>query len=157
MNVFFSRIIDGYLLTGPYQKLKKPWKVVLSHYQILFSPQSAERFIQTYVPFSALSNIVNVARTKYSRFTVSSCRYMYSVHSSSVCILQGYGRISSLTGCHHLRQIRGDNYCAIRAVLFQVLAGKLPVLNLFTATCNKKPKLEKVRRALWFRNAVKCL
>ena len=120
-------------------------------------PQSAECFIQTYVPFSALSNIVNVARTKYSRFTVSSSRYLYSVHSSSVCILQGYGRISSLTGCHHLRQIRGDNYCAIRAVLFQVLAGKLPVLNLFTATCNKKPKLEKVRRALWFRNAVKCL
>ena len=152
--MFFSRIVDGYLLTGPCQKLKKPWKVVLSHYQIVFFPTIC-RMLHTNIPFSALSNIVNVARTKYSRFTVSSSRY--SVYSSSVCILQGYGRISSLTGCHHLRQIRGDNYCAIRAVLFQVLAGKLPVLNLFTATCNKKPKLEKVSPALWVRNAVKCL
>lgn len=55
---------------------------------------------------------------------------------------QGYISISSRTGCNHLRQIRGDNYCAIRAVLFQALAGRIPILNLFA--CEEKTKLEKV-------------
>ena len=57
-------------------------------------------------------------------------------------LLQGYGFISSRTGCQHLRQIRGDNYCAIRAVLFQALAGRLPIMNLFAS--EKITKLEKV-------------
>ena len=67
--------------------------------------------------------------------------------------LQGYGSISSLTGCHHLRQIRGDNYCAIRAVLFQALAGRLPILNLFAS--DEKTKLEKVSATVL--NCLKCL
>lgn len=65
---------------------------------------------------------------------------------TSRAMKKGYGSISSLTGCHHLRQIRGDNYCAIRAVLFQALAGRLPILNLFAS--DKKTKLEKIPSTL---------
>jgi len=56
---------------------------------------------------------------------------------------QGYDSISTLTGCQHLLQIRGDNYCAIRAVLFQALAGRLPTLNVFTRA-EEQSKVEKV-------------
>ncbi|XP_078366282.1 uncharacterized protein LOC144650473 isoform X2 [Oculina patagonica] len=61
---------------------------------------------------------------------------------TSLAMKKGYDSISALTGCGHLRQIRGDNYCAIRAVLFQALAGRLPILRLFGAKEN--PKLEKI-------------
>jgi len=61
---------------------------------------------------------------------------------TSRAMKKGYGFISSRTGCQHLRQIRGDNYCAIRAVLFQALAGRLPIMNLFAS--EKITKLEKI-------------
>ena len=55
---------------------------------------------------------------------------------------QGYAAISSFVNCHHLRQIRGDNYCSIRAVLFQALVGGLPILNKFEI--GKKRKINQV-------------
>ena len=42
---------------------------------------------------------------------------------------QGYFEIPSLLGLNNLRVIRGDNYCAIRATLFQVLAQRIPILS----------------------------
>ena len=42
---------------------------------------------------------------------------------------QGYYEIPSLLGLNNLRVIRGDNYCAIRATLFQVLAQRIPILS----------------------------
>ena len=56
--------------------------------------------------------------------------------------MQGYESILLRTKCQHLRQIRGDNYCAIRAVLFQILAGEQTNLNLFAP--EKMTRLENV-------------
>ena len=36
---------------------------------------------------------------------------------------QGYFSVTDLFQCKQLRQIRGDNYCALRSTLFQVLVG----------------------------------
>ncbi|XP_069694471.1 serine-rich adhesin for platelets-like isoform X2 [Periplaneta americana] len=44
-------------------------------------------------------------------------------------ILQGYSEIPSQLGLQHLRRIRGDNYCGVRAAIFQALAQGLPVPN----------------------------
>ncbi|PVD33777.1 hypothetical protein C0Q70_05037 [Pomacea canaliculata] len=38
-------------------------------------------------------------------------------------IKQGYLAIPELFGCQNLRRIRGDNYCALRSTLYQVLVG----------------------------------
>ncbi|XP_076450657.1 uncharacterized protein LOC143286770 isoform X2 [Babylonia areolata] len=38
-------------------------------------------------------------------------------------IRQGYLAIPEMFSCQHLRQVRGDNYCALRSTLFQVLVG----------------------------------
>ncbi|XP_076472155.1 uncharacterized protein LOC143301624 [Babylonia areolata] len=38
-------------------------------------------------------------------------------------ILQGYSAIPDLFHCQRLRRIRGDNYCALRSTLYQVLVG----------------------------------
>ncbi|KAJ9583914.1 hypothetical protein L9F63_021746, partial [Diploptera punctata] len=42
-------------------------------------------------------------------------------------ILQGYSEIPSLLGLQNLRRIRGDNYCGVRAAIFQTLSQGLPV------------------------------
>ncbi|XP_076045085.1 uncharacterized protein LOC143027610 isoform X2 [Oratosquilla oratoria] len=42
-------------------------------------------------------------------------------------IRQGYSAIPLELNLHHLRQIRGDNYCAVRAALYQVLRRGLPL------------------------------
>ncbi|KAK7862901.1 hypothetical protein R5R35_002453 [Gryllus longicercus] len=42
-------------------------------------------------------------------------------------ILKGYAEIPSLLGVQYLRSIRGDNYCGVRAALFQVLSKGLPL------------------------------
>jgi hypothetical protein len=42
---------------------------------------------------------------------------------------QGYYRIIDELGLTNLRVIRGDNYCAIRATLFQVLVQNIPILD----------------------------
>ena len=52
-----------------------------------------------------------------------------TVKQSSVFVFQGYFQIPQLLGLNSLRVIRGDNYCAIRAALFQVLAKKIPFLS----------------------------
>ncbi|PSN47887.1 hypothetical protein C0J52_01251 [Blattella germanica] len=44
-------------------------------------------------------------------------------------ILQGYSEIPSLLKLENIRQIRGDNYCGIRAAIFQTLSQGLPVPN----------------------------
>ncbi len=36
-------------------------------------------------------------------------------------LFQGYESIPSALGKSHLRRIRGDNYCAIRATIYQCL------------------------------------
>ena len=49
-----------------------------------------------------------------------------------ICIwifpFKGYGLIPSHVGSYHLRRVRGDNYCAIRAALFQALVDGIPLL-----------------------------
>ncbi|XP_023705471.1 uncharacterized protein LOC111863405 isoform X3 [Cryptotermes secundus] len=45
----------------------------------------------------------------------------------AITILQGYSKIPSLFGLQHLRRIRGDNYCGVRAAIFQTLAQGLNV------------------------------
>uniref|UniRef100_T1J9E1 OTU domain-containing protein n=1 Tax=Strigamia maritima TaxID=126957 RepID=T1J9E1_STRMM len=55
-------------------------------------------------------------------------------------IRKGYAHIPSTLNCLHLRRIRGDNYCAIRAALFQVLQLGLPFVDSFdgcTSVCEK--------------------
>jgi hypothetical protein len=42
-------------------------------------------------------------------------------------VIQGYSEIPSLLGLQHIRQIRGDNYCGVRAAIFQTLAQGLHV------------------------------
>lgn len=42
-------------------------------------------------------------------------------------ILQGYSEIPLLLGLQHLRRVRGDNYCGVRAAIFQTLAQGLHV------------------------------
>ncbi|CAG2058066.1 unnamed protein product [Timema podura] len=37
-------------------------------------------------------------------------------------ILKGYAEIQSMFGFQHLRRIRGDNYCGVRAAIFQTLS-----------------------------------
>lgn len=44
-----------------------------------------------------------------------------------MCVIQGYSEIPSLLGLQHLRRIRGDNYCGVRAAIFQILAQGLHV------------------------------
>ena len=44
-----------------------------------------------------------------------------------VFCLQGYYNLEDKTGRSHLRRIRGDNFCAPRAVVFQSLCGGIPV------------------------------
>lgn len=46
----------------------------------------------------------------------------------AVKMLKGYQAIPAISEKNHLRRIRGDNYCAIRASLFQALATRLPIL-----------------------------
>jgi hypothetical protein len=46
----------------------------------------------------------------------------------AVKMLKGYQAIPANSKKTHLRRIRGDNYCAIRASLFQALATRLPIL-----------------------------
>lgn len=41
--------------------------------------------------------------------------------------MQGYSEIPVLLGLQHLRQVRGDNYCGVRAAIFQTLAQGLHV------------------------------
>ena len=41
---------------------------------------------------------------------------------------QGYNEIRNLSGCEYLRRIRGDNYCALRAALFQALSEGVDIL-----------------------------
>jgi len=42
-------------------------------------------------------------------------------------ILQGYSKIPMLLGLQHLRRVRGDNYCGVRAAIFQTLAQGLHI------------------------------
>lgn len=42
-------------------------------------------------------------------------------------IRQGYSRVPGLLACHRMSVIRGDNYCGLRSVLFQVLSSGLRV------------------------------
>jgi hypothetical protein len=44
-------------------------------------------------------------------------------------ILQAYEEVPVLTGCRHLHQIRGDNYCGIRGTLLQCLIQNIDVLS----------------------------
>lgn len=59
---------------------------------------------------------------------------------------KGYDDILSRTKCQYLRRIRGDNYCAIRSVLFQMLAAQCSIKNLFAR--DKIAKLESIPRSL---------
>ncbi|XP_046985769.1 uncharacterized protein LOC124555767 [Schistocerca americana] len=47
-------------------------------------------------------------------------------------ILKGYAEIPSTLGVSHLRRIRGDNYCGVRAAVFQVLAQGLTVPSAYS-------------------------
>lgn len=42
-------------------------------------------------------------------------------------LLQGYSAIPVELGFTHLRKVRGDNYCGVRAALYQVLSLGLPL------------------------------
>ncbi|CAB3386197.1 Hypothetical predicted protein [Cloeon dipterum] len=42
-------------------------------------------------------------------------------------MLKGYSEVSGVVGKQYIRRIRGDNYCAVRAALFQCLSTNLPV------------------------------
>ncbi|GFS24745.1 inactive ubiquitin thioesterase FAM105A [Elysia marginata] len=42
-------------------------------------------------------------------------------------IRQGYSRVPGLLACHRVSVVRGDNYCGLRSVLFQVLSSGLRV------------------------------
>jgi hypothetical protein len=42
-------------------------------------------------------------------------------------LIQGYSEIPLLLGLQHLRRVRGDNYCGVRAAIFQTLAQGLHV------------------------------
>ncbi|XP_068707559.1 uncharacterized protein [Montipora foliosa] len=66
--------------------------------------------------------------------------------TTSIAMKKGYESILLRTKCQHLRQIRGDNYCAIRAVLFQILAGEQTNLNLFAP--EKMTRLENIPSSL---------
>nr|XP_002128617.1 uncharacterized protein LOC100177299 isoform X2 [Ciona intestinalis] len=44
------------------------------------------------------------------------------------CVRKGYSKIISSVGCSYMRQVRGDNYCALRAAVFQILTQRLPVI-----------------------------
>lgn len=43
------------------------------------------------------------------------------------CFLQGYFAIPAELSYHHLRRVRGDNYCGVRAALYQILSLGLPL------------------------------
>ncbi|CAB4023793.1 Hypothetical predicted protein, partial [Paramuricea clavata] len=49
--------------------------------------------------------------------------------ATAQAVREGYFQIPHQLGLNKLRVIRGDNYCAIRATLFQVLAKKIPILS----------------------------
>lgn len=40
---------------------------------------------------------------------------------------QGYSEIPGLLGLNAIRVVRGDNYCAVRATMFQALVRSLPL------------------------------
>ncbi|XP_028399893.1 uncharacterized protein LOC114523227 isoform X2 [Dendronephthya gigantea] len=63
-------------------------------------------------------NVVQYARNEWKSET-----------DKAIAIREGYFQIPQLLGLNNLRVIRGDNYCAIRAALFQALAKKIPILS----------------------------
>ncbi|RUS72833.1 hypothetical protein EGW08_019398 [Elysia chlorotica] len=54
-------------------------------------------------------------------------------NTDKACVMrQGYSRIPGLLACHRLSVVRGDNYCGLRSVLFQVLSSGLRVTRGWT-------------------------
>lgn len=62
---------------------------------------------------------------------------------------QGYSAIPAELNFKYLRQIRGDNYCGIRAALYQVLAGGLALPSGHTT--HSRLALELTQGATWLR------
>ncbi|CAK8692308.1 unnamed protein product [Clavelina lepadiformis] len=47
------------------------------------------------------------------------------------CLRRGYKQLVKETGCRYMRQVRGDNYCALRATAFQILSQNVDILNSY--------------------------
>ncbi len=63
-------------------------------------------------------------------FLLGSMSKLVEILYMNLCFVmlnQGYQHIPAVLGLQHLRQVRGDNYCAIRAVLYQALVGGVDV------------------------------
>lgn len=44
---------------------------------------------------------------------------------------EGYNKVKDETGLICIRRIRGDNYCALRAVIFKILSSGIDILSEF--------------------------
>jgi ubiquitin thioesterase otulin len=74
---------------------------------------------------SGSGNVQNIS-PRYSLEEYVSREWKGSTANANV-MRKGYKGIPGKVGFHHLRRIRGDNYCALRATLYQVLVHRLPL------------------------------
>ncbi|XP_062617477.1 uncharacterized protein LOC134279138 isoform X1 [Saccostrea cucullata] len=61
-------------------------------------------------------------------------------------MLKAYEEVPSLTGCKHLHQIRGDNYCGIRGTLLQCFIQNINVLSKWNSAESVINKLQTLYR-----------
>ena len=70
------------------------------------------------VSVSSKLNILDYAQSEWKGTTYTA-----------KCLRNGYQMLTQNTGCRFLRQIRGDNYCALRASTFQILSQNIKILS----------------------------
>ena len=78
------------------------------------------------------NDIVSVT-TKLNIVDYAQSEWKGSTYTAS-CLRNGYQMLMKNTGCNFLRQIRGDNYCALRATAFQILTQNVAILSSVSAS-----------------------
>ncbi|XP_046860523.1 ubiquitin thioesterase otulin-like isoform X2 [Xenia sp. Carnegie-2017] len=74
-------------------------------------------------------NVVQYAKKEWKSDTITA-----------VAVRNGYCEIPHMLGLNKILLIRGDNYCAIRATLFQVLAKNISFMSRFDVSIEKIPE-----------------
>ncbi|XP_042862987.1 uncharacterized protein LOC122247622 isoform X6 [Penaeus japonicus] len=83
-----------------------------------------ERILGTTATFGSQPNVAVGQRVEVARYASQEWR---GNTAKAHTIKQGYSAIPVELNYHYLRRVRGDNYCGVRAALYQVLSMGLPV------------------------------
>uniref|UniRef100_H2YYF2 Uncharacterized protein n=1 Tax=Ciona savignyi TaxID=51511 RepID=H2YYF2_CIOSA len=68
------------------------------------------------------------------------------------CVRKGYAKIITAIGCSYMRQVRGDNYCALRATVFQILTQSLPILQSVDELTRLPDRLQEEYNCSWLKH-----